>query len=93
MISVPDGTGADCSLPHRKGEPKMKKWTRIKEQYDGGFAEMYLDLYQYQGTFVIKGTSYHDNAGAENTLCEVVIPNTIKRTEDHAMSPSDAAHY
>ena len=29
---------------HRKGEQEMKNCSRIKEPYDGGFAEMYLDL-------------------------------------------------
>ena len=35
----------------------MKNWSRIKESYDGGFAEMYLDLYKFKYDFVIKGTS------------------------------------
>ena len=43
----------------------MKNWTRIAESYDGGFTEMYLDLYKCNTGLVIKGTSYHYNAGAE----------------------------
>ena len=43
---------------HRKGEREMKNWSRIKESYDGGFAEMYLDLYKFEYGFVIKGISY-----------------------------------
>ena len=36
----------------------MKNWSRIKESYDGGFAEMYLYLYKFEYGFVIKGISY-----------------------------------
>ena len=43
---------------------------------------MYLDLYCYDTGFMIKGTSYHYNAGIEKTLCEVKIPNTTKNTKD-----------
>ena len=60
----------------------MRNWTRIKEVYDGGFTEMYLDLYNCETGFVIKGISYHYNAGAEKKLCEVEIPGTVKSTED-----------
>ena len=40
----------------------MKNWVRIKEIFDRGFTEMYLDLYDHGTGFVIKGTSYHYNA-------------------------------
>ena len=36
----------------------MKNWSRIKESYDRGFAEMYLYLYKFEYGFVIKGISY-----------------------------------
>ena len=58
----------------------MKNWTRIKETYDGGFTEMYLDLYKCESGFVLKGTAYHYNAGAEKVLCEINIPGTAKGT-------------
>ena len=60
----------------------MKNWTRIAESYDGGFTEIYLDLYKLNTGFVIKGSSYHYNAGAEKLLCEVKIPAAIKETKD-----------
>lgn len=60
----------------------MRNWSRIKEVYDGAFSEMYLDLYYCETGFVIKGTSYHYNAGMEKILCEVKIPGAIKNTED-----------
>ena len=60
----------------------MKNWTRIAEPYDGGFTEIYLDLYKLNTGFVIKGSSYHYNAGAEKLLCEVKIPAAIKETKD-----------
>ena len=59
----------------------MKNWSRIKESYDGGFAEMYLDLYKFEYGFVIKGTSYHYNAGAEKLLCEISIPTAFITTK------------
>lgn len=60
----------------------MKNWVRIKEVYDGGFVEQYLDLYKSGAGFLIKGTSYHYNAGAEKVLCETHIPSTINNTQD-----------
>ena len=60
----------------------MKNWTRIAESYVGGFTEMYLDLYKCNTGLVIKGTSYHYNAGAEKLLCEVKIPAAIQETEE-----------
>ena len=60
----------------------MKNWSRIKEAYNGGFTEMYLDLYKCESGFVIKGSSYHYNAGAENVLCEVRIPTAIRGAKD-----------
>lgn len=60
----------------------MKDWVRITESYDGSFTEMYLDLYKFETGFVIKGTSYHYNAGAEKLLCKVKIPATIKDTQN-----------
>lgn len=60
----------------------MRNWSRIKEVYDGAFSEMYLDLYYCETGFVIKGTSYHYNAGAERILCEVIIPDTVLNTKD-----------
>ena len=60
----------------------MKNWTRIAESYDGGFTEIYLDLYKLNTGFVIKGSSYHYNAGAEKLLCEVIIPAAIQKTEE-----------
>ena len=60
----------------------MKNWVRIMEAYDGSFTEMYLDLYNIETGFVIKGTSYHYNAGAEKMLCEVQVPGKMKTTND-----------
>ena len=60
----------------------MKNWVRITEAYDGSFTEMYLDLYKIETGFVIKGTSYHYNADAEKTLCEVQVPGKMKTTND-----------
>ena len=60
----------------------MKNWSRIKESYDGGFTEMYLDLYKIESEFVLKGTSFHYNAGAEKVLCEILVSNSLRNAKD-----------
>ena len=59
-----------------------ENWSRIKESYDGGFTEMYLDLYKIESEFVLKGTSFHYNAGAEKVLCEIWVPNSLRNAKD-----------
>ena len=60
----------------------MKNWSRIKESYDDGFTEMYLDLYKIESEFVLKGTSFHYNAGAEKVLCEILVSNSLRNAKD-----------